>query len=77
MLRSNSSQELKLQKGTRSKYRNFLKIDHNFYSKNLSIEQSTPTLVNVNNTEYLCSDDPQSTLHMDQGWVTVGTGKKG
>ena len=31
----------------------------------------------VNNSEYLCSDDPQSTLHMDQGWVTVGTGKKG
>ena len=31
----------------------------------------------VNNTEYLCSDDPQCTLHMDQGWITVGTGKKG
>ena len=31
----------------------------------------------VNNNECLCSDDPQSTLCTDQGWITVGTGKKG
>ena len=31
----------------------------------------------VNNNDHLCSDDSQPVLQTDQGWITVGTSKKG